>query len=126
MSGWFGYGSYGGDEKSPEDAAYGRVTNAERFFPLHTTMLGIIGGLENDFEVERTEGHGLDKALARDADLARSDVKLVPANPGAAPITVVFPLSRVSMPALGGGTRSLFLVVVATPAMNQRRVRSTG
>ena len=87
MSGWFGYGRGG---ESPTDAAYSRVTNAERFLPLHAAMLEIIGQLENDFEVERTEGHGLDEELERGLDIARPDVKLIPADPDAAPIVVVF------------------------------------
>ena len=62
MSGWFGYGR---GEESSTDAAYSRGTNAERFLPLHTAMLEIIGQLENDFEVERTEGYGLDEELER-------------------------------------------------------------
>ena len=71
-------------------AAYSRVTNPERFLPLHTAMLETVGRLERDFEVERTEGYGLDEELARGVDLVRPDVKLVPADPDAAPITVVF------------------------------------
>ena len=73
MSGWFGYGR---GEESPTDAAYSLVTNAERFLPLHTAVLEIIGRLENDFEVERTEGYDLDEELERGLDLARPDVSL--------------------------------------------------
>ena len=87
MSGWFGYAK---GERIPLLAAYSRVTNPERFLPLHTAMLKTVGRLEKDFEVERTEGYGLDGELARGVDLVRSDVKLVPADPDAAPITVVF------------------------------------
>ena len=57
---------------------------------MHTAMLEIIGQLENDFEVERTEGYGLDEELERGLDLARPDVKLTPADPDAAPIVMVF------------------------------------
>ena len=87
MSGWFGYGR---GEESSTDAAYSRVTNAERFLPLHTAMLEIIGQMENDFEVERTEGYGLDEELERGLGLARPDVELTPADPDAAPIVLVF------------------------------------
>ena len=87
MSGWFGYGR---GEETPTDAAYSRVTNAERFLPLHSAMLEIVGELEKDFEVERTEGHGLDEELERGLDIARPDVKLAPANPDAAPIVMAF------------------------------------
>ena len=87
MPGWFGYS---GAEQSPTDAAYGRVTNAERFLPLHTAMLEIIGHLDNDFEVECTEGYGLDEELERGLTLARPDVKLTPADPDAAPVVIAF------------------------------------
>ena len=88
MSGWFGYGPVG--EESPPDAAYSRVTNAERFQPLHAAMLEIIGRLESDFDVERTEGYGLDEELERRLDLECPSVRLSPRDADAAPITVVF------------------------------------
>ena len=72
------------------DPAYSRVTNPERFQPLHPAMLEIIGRLENDFEVERIEGHALDEELWKGLDLARSNVGLTPKDPGAAPIVVAF------------------------------------
>ena len=72
------------------DSAYSRVTNPGRFLPLHTAMLEIISQLENDFEVERTEGYGLDEDLERGPALARPDVKLTPADPDAAPIVMAF------------------------------------
>ena len=78
-----------GPEGPPEDA-YSRVTNPERFRPLHPTMLEIIGRLENGFEVERTEGYGLDEELERGFGLARPCVRLSPRDPDAAPIAVVF------------------------------------
>ena len=78
-----------GPEGPPEDA-YSRVTNAERFRPLHPTMLEIIGRLENGFEVERTEGYGLDEELEKGLGLARPCVRLSPRDPDAAPIAVLF------------------------------------
>ena len=89
MSGWFGYGTLGGEE-SPPDPAYSRVTNPERFRPLHTAMLEVIGRLEDQFEVARTEGFGLDEELAKNLEIARPDVRLIPSDHGAAPICVVF------------------------------------
>ena len=89
MPGWFGYSGLGGEE-SPTDPAYSRVTNPERFQPLHEVMLEIIARLENDFKVERTEGYGLDQELEKNLDIARPDVKLTPRDPDAAPIVVVF------------------------------------
>ena len=89
MSGWFGYGTLGG-ETSPPDPAYSRVTNPERFRPLHTAMLEMIGRLEDQFEVDRTEGFGLDEELAKNLETARPDVRLIPSDPDAAPIVAVF------------------------------------
>ena len=89
MSGWYGYAEHG-KAGPPPDPAYSRVSNPERFRPLHTAMLENIGRLENDFEIERTEAYGLNEELAKGLDLARPSVKLSPRDPDAAPITVVF------------------------------------
>ena len=72
------------------DPAYSRVTNPERFRPLHTAMLAVIDRLERDFEVERTEGFGFDEKLTRGLELAREDVRLTPKDPDAAPVSIVF------------------------------------
>ena len=91
MSGWFGYGRvHGVGEETPSDPAYSRVTNPERFGPLHPAMLAIIDRLESDFDVEREEKFGLDEELERGLDLARGDVRLTPRDPDAAPIAVAF------------------------------------
>ena len=89
MLGRFGYAS-DGKAGPPPDPAYSRVTNAERFRPLHSAMLEIIGRLESDFDVERTEGYGLDPELERGLDLTRPHVRLSPRNHDAAPLAVVF------------------------------------
>ena len=89
MPGWFGYSASGG-ETTPLDEAYSRVTNPERFRPLHSTMLEILDRLESQFEAVRTEGHGLDEELTRGVDVARPDVRLTPRDPKAAPIVVSF------------------------------------
>ncbi len=77
-------------EEPPTDPAYSRVTNPERFGPLHPAVLEILDRLENDFDVERIEGYGLDEELERGLNPARPDVKLVPRDPEAAPIVVAF------------------------------------
>ncbi len=79
---------WGGEEPPPE--AYSRVTNAERFRPLHPAMLEIIGRLEKDFQAKRTEGCGLDEELGSGLDLARPGARLSPKDLDAAPIVVVF------------------------------------
>jgi hypothetical protein len=73
----------------PPPEAYSRVTNPERFRPLHTLMVDLIGRLEATFDVERLEGYGLDDELER-VDLARPSVKLLPRDTSAASIAVSF------------------------------------
>ena len=74
----------------PPEEAYSRVTDAERFAPLHDAANEMIARLEADYDVERAEGWGLDDELAKGLTCARPTVKLSPADPDAAPITVVF------------------------------------
>jgi Family of unknown function (DUF6226) len=73
----------------PLPEAYSRVTNPERFRPLHTLMVELIGHLETTFDVEHVEGYGLDSGLER-VDLARPSVKVVPRDTSAASIAVAF------------------------------------
>lgn len=75
--------------EGPPPEAYSRVTNPERFRPLHSFMVGVISRLEADYDVERLDGYGLDDELER-ADLVRPSIKLLPRDPGAAPIVVAF------------------------------------
>jgi hypothetical protein len=63
--------------------AHSRLTNPERFRPLHSFMVELIGRLEVAFDVERLEGYGLDDELEK-GDLARPSVRLVPRDPSAA------------------------------------------
>jgi hypothetical protein len=74
----------------PLPEAYSRVTNPERFRVLHSTILAILDRLEADFDVRREEGHGLDEELERKFDLARPSIRLTPADPESAPVTVAF------------------------------------
>ena len=67
---------------SPPEA-YSRVTNPERFRPLHTFMVELIGRLEATFDIDRLEGYGLDDELER-VDLVRPSVKLLPRDTSAA------------------------------------------
>ncbi len=78
-----------GPEGPPEEA-YSRVTNPERFQPLHGAAIELLGRLERDFDVEREEGYGLDEELERNFNLARPSVKLTPSDTDAAPIVVAF------------------------------------
>ena len=78
-----------GPEGPPEDA-YSRVTNAERFRPLHKMALDMLARLEAEFDVDRVEGYGLDDEMEGHVELARPSVKLTPRGESRAPITMVF------------------------------------
>ena len=75
--------------EGPPPEAYSRVTNPERFAPLHGFALELLDRLETDFDVERTEAYGLDPEVEI-AELARPSIRLVPRHDDAAPIFVAF------------------------------------
>ena len=75
--------------EGPPDEAYSRVTNPERFQPLHTAATELLDRLEREFVVERLEVHDVDDELAR-IRLAGTPERLVPHDPQAAPIVVAF------------------------------------
>lgn len=79
-------GRWGPDGPPPE--AYSRLTDPERFRPLHAATEALISELEASFDLERTDG-GTDEELER-AKLARPLVRLRPRDPNAAPLTVAF------------------------------------
>ena len=58
--------------------------------PLHITMLTLLDQMESDFAVAREEGYGLDKDLESNIALVRPTVRLIPADPDAARLTVAF------------------------------------
>ena len=67
-------------EAGPPPEAYERVTDADRFAPLHVHARELLADLERRFVVRRTEP----------ADPAGPAVRLTPADPAAAALTVVF------------------------------------
>jgi Family of unknown function (DUF6226) len=73
----------------PPPEAYSRVTNPERFRPLHDFALTLLTQLHAWFDVDRVEGHGLDRELEV-GDVARPSVRLVPRDSKAAPLAVIF------------------------------------
>ena len=75
--------------EAPPPEAYSRVTDAERFRPLHALALRLVEQLASDFEVVRAD------AFAPSADMqpfehARPPVSLTPAVPVAAPLAIAF------------------------------------
>lgn len=73
----------------PPPEAYSRVTDADRFRPLHGLILDLLAKLEADFDIERAEGYGLDVELEAGV-AARPSVRVAPTDSAAAPIVVVF------------------------------------
>jgi hypothetical protein len=81
-------GNRWGPEGPPEDA-YSRITEPERFSPLHDYAAAMLDGLEATFDVESEERLGLDPDLEI-RDPARPTRRLIPRSPTAAPIAVGF------------------------------------
>ena len=77
-----------GPEGPPEDA-YSRVTEPERFMPLHAWALEAVALLNTSYEVALEEGIGMDAELER-RPLSRPTLKVAPLQDSCAPITIAF------------------------------------
>jgi hypothetical protein len=75
--------------EGPPDEAYSRVTNPERYAPLHGIVTELLDRLESQFDVESETGYGLDVEHEKQ-DLARPSRRLTPRAPNAAPLLVSF------------------------------------
>ena len=75
--------------EGPPEEAYSRVTNPERFQPLHAAATALLDKLEREFAVERLEEAFFDDELSAES-LARPPIRLIPIDPQAAPIVVAF------------------------------------
>ena len=75
--------------EGPPKGAYSRVTNPERFQPLHGAATELLDRLEREFAVERLEGSDADDELGSKS-LARPAIRLTPHDSQAAPIVVAF------------------------------------
>ena len=73
----------------PPAEAYSRVTNPERFAPVHPFAQALLARLASEFDVEREEGSDLEPGLGP-TELARSSIMLKPRNRSAAPVLVSF------------------------------------
>ena len=73
----------------PPDEAYERVTEPERFKPLHEWTLEAVQRLLVEYDVTLEEGKGMDSELER-SPLARPTLKLIPRQDNCAPITIAF------------------------------------
>lgn len=73
----------------PPPEAYSRVTDPERFRPLHRIALDLLDRLDAEYDVSRTEAFEL--GLGTTAfEHARPPVTLTPVDPAAAPIAIAF------------------------------------
>ena len=86
MTGRFNW-DWSGD--GPPEEAYSRVTEPERFAPLHDWALDAVARLQRDYDIARIDAENMDPYLER-SPLARPTIKLTPLRDSAAPITVVF------------------------------------
>jgi Family of unknown function (DUF6226) len=75
--------------EGPPPEAYSRVTNPERFRPLHDFAITLVTQLCAAFDVEQIGGDGFDGELEV-GDLARPGIRLAPRDPRAAPLAFTF------------------------------------
>jgi len=77
-------GEHWGPE-GPPPHAYGRVSNPERFAPLHDFARELLVSLQSAFDVEWVEGSDLESGFDP-GKLVAPSVRLLPRDPGAAPL----------------------------------------
>src|SRR5687767_11055647 len=76
------------DLASPPTDAYSRVTNPERFLPLHGFARELLDRLSAEFDVDRVDAPGVDPELEQVGTLGV--VRLVPRTQNAASLTIGF------------------------------------
>ena len=82
-------GRFSRGREGPPDDAYSRVTEPERFAPLHGWALEAVAWLQTKYEVTLDEDGVTDTDLER-SPLARPLMKLTPIRDSSAPITIAF------------------------------------
>ena len=115
------YGNRWGGACAPEDA-YSRVSNLQRFAPLHAVAMALIEWLQDTFDVTLAQGPSVASDLLRMPHEVISAVRVVPREPAAAPLTFVltqFPGVYTFM--LVRSTTSNFPGAAVTPAMTTPR-----
>ena len=76
-------------EEGPPDDAYSRVTEPERFAPLHGWALEVVARLQREYEVTLEEDGATDADLER-SPLSRPLMKLTPIQDSSAPVIIAF------------------------------------
>lgn len=74
----------------PDEDSYSRVTNPERFLPLHDFTLKLVEKLKSSYDVKYEEGLASDNAPIHNITLARPSIRLTPQNENAAPLVFRF------------------------------------
>lgn len=82
------YGARWGGESPPEDS-YSRLSNLERFAPLHTVAEALISWIESTFDVETVEGREVAADLLHPKGEVTRAVRLTPRKPHCAALTFV-------------------------------------
>ena len=77
------------DGEGPPDDAYSRVTEPERFTPLHDWAFEAVAQLQTNYEVTLVESQGIDTELEK-RPLSRPTLKLTPIHDSCAPVTIAF------------------------------------
>ena len=72
----------------PED--YTRVTNPERFLPLHDLAIETMSRLENEYDVINTSAFEIMPGIMQLFEYARPPITLTPASSKEAPISIAF------------------------------------
>lgn len=74
---------------SPPEDAYSRISNTERFAPLHAVADALIEWLQGTFDVAVDESAGVASDLLRPPEEVVRAVRIVPRDSSAAPLTFV-------------------------------------
>ena len=88
-AGWFGYAP-SPEAGNPPDDAYSKVTNPERFRPLHGAAMGLIERLRTEFDIEVEEGYDIPFPGIDKFELDLPSVRLTPIDAACAPISISF------------------------------------
>ncbi len=73
--------------EGPPEEAYSRVSEPERFLPMHDWALELVARLEQEYEVTREEGDGMEAELG-ELSLSRPTLRLTPLQNSCAPVTI--------------------------------------
>lgn len=77
------------DGASPPEDAYSRVTNLQRFAPVHAVTIALVEWLENTYDVAVEQAPSVATDLLRMPDDVIRAVRVTPREPTSAPLTFV-------------------------------------